>query len=72
MRYVVSSVHTKQIANGLNIQTMLRVVEASSKEEAIGKYIIYAHEKFPEHSLFARPLILSIDEIQQKTEFLID
>jgi len=63
--YILSGVHTKHITSGMNIQSLMMAFEAVSKEEAIGKYIIYANNKFPEHNLFQRPLSMSVEDAQQ-------
>lgn len=65
MLFIVSGVHTKTIVTGLNIQNLMMAFEAVSREEAIGKYILYANEKLPDHGLFQRPTCLSIEEAQQ-------
>jgi hypothetical protein len=63
MKYVISSIHYKYIPTGVNIQNVVSVKEAVSKEEAIGKHLIEAGKDFPDHSLLKNPIVLSTDEI---------
>jgi hypothetical protein len=65
MLFIVSGVHTKHIVTGLNIQNYMMAFDAVSREEAMGKYILLANEKFPDHDLFQRPNCMSIEEAQQ-------
>jgi hypothetical protein len=60
MHFVICGVHTKPIPGGLNIQSAMRIFEATSSEEAIGKYILAVSEEFPEHELFKTPLFMAL------------
>jgi len=62
MRFVVAGVFTKQIINGLNIQQSMNIYNANSTEEAIGKYILEFSKIFTEHSLFAHPVCIKIED----------
>jgi len=68
MIYILNGVHTKQIDSGLNIQSLMVAFEAISCEEALGKYILYASTKFPDHDLFQRPTYMSIEEAQVQAQ----
>lgn len=61
-RFAMSALLTKDIPTGKNIQGNLDIVSARNKEEAIGKYIFYLKEKFPEHDVFDRVMNMEIPE----------
>ena len=60
-KFAVCSTLLKDIQNGYNIMTDLRMIEAISKEEAIGKYTIEVSEQFKEHQIYVRPLAMEIE-----------
>jgi hypothetical protein len=63
--YVLSATLLKQNGIGsVNIMTDLRFIDAVSKEEATGKYVLEVSEEFPEHSIHIRPVCAPI--VQQR------
>lgn len=58
----------KDIPNGENIVSDLRVIETESREEAIGKYVLEISEQFPEHYIHCRPLVIEIIGIPYEEE----
>lgn len=66
MIYIVCWVHTKNSETGVNIISRMEAFDASSEEEAIGKYVVMASTKYIEHSLFCKPLVLSIENAEKQ------
>jgi type VI protein secretion system component VasF len=58
--FAMSATLIKNIINGVNIMTDLRIILARNKEEAMGKYILEINEQCPDHYIHVRPLAMEI------------
>ncbi len=61
-KYYVASTLIKDMPNGLNIITDIKVIMALSKEEAIGKYFMLMSELHPDHYIHIRPLVVESED----------
>jgi hypothetical protein len=59
--FVVCGIYTKSIPIGVNIQASMKIIEAISSEEAVGKYLILKNKTLPDYELFQIPLFMSIE-----------
>ena len=60
--YAVASTLIKDMPNKMNIMTDLRLIEAVSKEEAIGIYMLQVSEQYSEHQIHIRPAVMPLPE----------
>lgn len=70
MKYVVCSVWTKNNVDKLRIESRMSVIEAESKEEAVGIYV-FMHDKDDGYSMFHRPLVVSTEEPATNIEQIV-
>lgn len=61
-KYAVASTLIKEMPNKMNIMTDLRLIEAVSKEEAIGIYVLQVSEQHPEHQIHVRPAVMLLSK----------
>jgi len=60
--YAVASTLIKEMVTKMNVVTDLRLIEAVSKEEAIGIYMMQVSEQYPEHQVHMRPAAMPLPE----------
>lgn len=61
-KYAVASTLIKKMPNKMNITTDLRLIEALSKEEAIGIYVLQVSEQYTEHQIHVRPAVMLLSK----------
>ena len=61
-RFAVSVCLVRETLTQYKIKSDLRMIEAASKEEAIGKYVLQLADEYPAHHNQTRPLAMEIPE----------
>lgn len=61
-KFAVGAIYEKEKEYGVkNVQHVLNIFEANTKEEAIGKAILKWSDDLPDYSMFLRPLVIEIE-----------